>query len=122
MGADPQVGTRESRPAQTPPINITQASFKQQVVESDVPVLVDFWAEWCGPCLRMSPVLDQLAEELGETARIAKVNIEEERMLAAMFQVMSIPALMVFHNGEKVAEFSGVQSKETLKQKLESYA
>lgn len=103
-------------------INITQASFKEQVVESDVPVLVDFWAEWCGPCLRMSPVLDQLAEEMGATARIAKVNIEEERMLAAMFQVMSIPALMVFHNGEKVTEFSGVQSKETLKQKLESYA
>lgn len=101
---------------------LTQATFKKEVVESDVPVLVDFWAEWCGPCQRLSPVLEQLAEELGDSARIAKVDVENERMLAAMFQVMSIPALMIFKDGEKVAEFSGIQSKETLKQKLESYA
>ncbi|HIW95123.1 MAG TPA: thioredoxin [Candidatus Corynebacterium gallistercoris] len=102
-------------------INVTDSTFKQEVVESNVPVLVDFWAEWCGPCLQMTPVIDQLAEEMGDQAKIAKVNVDDERMLAAMFQVMSIPMLAVFKDGTKVAELKGVQSKETLKEKLRSY-
>lgn len=102
-------------------IDVTDSTFKQEVVESDVPVLVDFWAEWCGPCLQMTPVINQLAEEMGDQAKIAKVNVDEQRMLAAMFQVMSIPMLAVFKDGNKVAELKGVQSKETLKEKLRSY-
>lgn len=100
--------------------SITQATFKPEVVEADQPVLVDFWAEWCRPCLAMSPVLDELAEEFDGRAKIAKVNVDEERALAAMFQVMSIPALMVFKDGQKVAEFSGVQDRATLADKLNS--
>ena len=98
---------------------VTQATFKETVKDSSVPVLVDFWAEWCQPCLRMNPTLEELAQEMGEQATVAKVNVDEERGLGAMFQVMSIPALMVFKDGEKVAEFTGVQSKETLMSALD---
>lgn len=100
--------------------NITQATFKSSVVESDMPVLVDFWASWCKPCLAMQPTLDSLSEKFDGRAAVAKVNVDEERVLAAMFQVMSIPALMVFKDGKKVAEFTGVQSEQVLSEKLES--
>ena len=94
-------------------VNVTQATFKSEVVESSQPVLVDFWAEWCRPCLAMTPILDELAAEFDGKATIAKVNIDDERMLGAMFQVMSIPALLVFKDGKKVAEFSGAQDRDT---------
>lgn len=100
--------------------NVTQSTFKSSVVESDVPVLVDFWASWCKPCLAMQPALDSLAEDFEGRASVAKVNVDEERVLAAMFQVMSIPALMIFKDGKKVAEFTGVQSEKVLSEKLES--
>lgn len=96
-------------------LNVTEATFKSDVVESAQPVLVEFWADWCRPCLAMTPILDELAAEFDGKAIIAKVNIDDERVLGAMFQVMSIPALMVFKDGKKVAEFSGAQSKDTLK-------
>lgn len=100
-------------------VNVTQSSFKSEVVEATQPVLVDFWAEWCRPCLAMTPILDELAAEFDGKATIAKVNIDDERVLGAMFQVMSIPALMVFKDGKKVAEFSGAHSKDTLKAAIE---
>lgn len=100
-------------------VNVTQATFKSEVVESSQPVLVDFWAEWCRPCLAMTPILDELAAEFDGKATIAKVNIDDERMLGAMFQVMSIPALLVFKDGKKVAEFSGVQDRDTLRAAIE---
>ncbi|HJD50177.1 MAG TPA: thioredoxin [Candidatus Corynebacterium intestinavium] len=103
-------------------ITVTQQTFKSTVVESDLPVLVDFWAQWCQPCLRMNPTLEELAEEMDGRAVVAKVNVDEERALAAMFQVMSIPALMVFKDGKKVAELTGLQQKGTLVEKLESLA
>ncbi|QFQ03431.1 Thioredoxin-1 [Corynebacterium urogenitale] len=100
---------------------VTQATFKEVVTESDKPVLVDFWAEWCRPCHMMNPALEELAEEFDGKAVIAKVNVDEERGLGAMFQIMSIPALFIFKDGEKVEEFVGVQPKDTLKAKLESF-
>ncbi|WP_459610501.1 thioredoxin [Corynebacterium urogenitale] len=100
---------------------VTQATFKEVVTESDKPVLVDFWAEWCRPCHMMNPALEELAEEFDGEAVIAKVNVDEERGLGAMFQIMSIPALFIFKDGEKVEEFVGVQPKDTLKAKLESF-
>ena len=100
-------------------LNVTEATFKSDVVESAQPVLVDFWADWCRPCLAMTPILDELAAEFDGKATIAKVNIDDERVLGAMFQVMSIPALMVFKDGKKVAEFSGAQIKDTLKAAIE---
>lgn len=100
-------------------VNVTQATFKSEIVESSQPVLVDFWAEWCRPCLAMTPILDELAAEFDGKATIAKVNIDDERMLGAMFQVMSIPALLVFKDGKKVAEFSGAQDRDTLRAAIE---
>lgn len=99
--------------------NVTQATFKSAVIEADKPVLVDFWAQWCRPCLMMNPTLEELSEEFEGTATIVKVDIDQERVLSAMFQIMSIPALLIFQDGKKVAEFSGVQSKEILKNEIE---
>lgn len=101
-------------------VNVTQSSFKSEVVEATQPVLVDFWAEWCRPCLAMTPILDELAAEFDGKAKIAKVNVDEKRMLGAMFQVMSIPALMIFKDGEKVAEFTGAQDRDTLRSAIEA--
>ena len=93
------------------PIDVTQATFKSEVVDADTPVLVDFWAEWCGPCKKLSPILEEVAEELGDDVSVVKVNVDEERTLGAMFQIMSIPSVLIFKNGEKVDEFVGLRSK-----------
>ena len=99
---------------------VTKDTFKQVVAESDVPVLVDFWAPWCGPCKKLGPILDDVAAELGERAKIVKVNVDEERELGTVFQIMSIPTMIFFKGGEAVAQVTGVQPKSTIVSKLES--
>lgn len=99
--------------------HITDASFEADVLQPGSTVLVDFWAEWCGPCKKLSPVLDELSEELGDAVTIAKVNVDEERTLGAMFQIMSIPAVLFFKDGEKVDEFIGVRPRSHIMAKLE---
>ncbi|WP_027020096.1 thioredoxin [Corynebacterium sputi] len=99
---------------------VTTDTFRTAVVESDKPVLVDFWAEWCGPCKKIAPVLEELSEELGDSVSIVKVNVDEERALATMFQIMSIPSLYVFKDGQKVDEIVGVQPKASIRAKLEA--
>ena len=89
-------------------------TFRKDVIESDKPVVVDFWAEWCGPCKKLSPILEEVAEELDGEVTIAKVNVDEERNLGAMFQIMSIPNVLIFNHGEKVDEFVGLRSKDDI--------
>ena len=93
---------------------VTTDTFRKDVIESDKPVVVDFWAEWCGPCKKLSPILEKVAEELDGQVTIAKVNVDEERNLGAMFQIMSIPNVLIFNHGEKVDEFVGLRSKDDI--------
>lgn len=94
--------------------NVTTDTFRKDVIESDKPVVVDFWAEWCGPCKKLSPILEEVAEELDGQVIVAKVNVDEERNLGAMFQIMSIPNVLIFNHGEKVDEFVGLRSKDDI--------
>lgn len=98
-------------------LKITGNNFQEEVVASDKPVLVDFWASWCGPCKMMSPIVDQLAEEL-TSIKVGKINVDEENELASIFKVMSIPTLVLLKNGEETGRVVGVQSKDNVKSML----
>ncbi|NLL39806.1 MAG: thioredoxin [Clostridiales bacterium] len=91
-------------------INVTKNNFKQEVLDSPVPVLVDFWASWCGPCRMIAPIIDELSREV-TNAKICKVNVDEEPELAQQFGVMSIPTLAVFSNGQLVNKAVGARPK-----------
>ena len=96
----------------------TEASFEQEVLQSEKPVIVDFWAEWCGPCHAVSPVLDKIAEERDGQLKIVKVNIDEEQQLAMRYGVQSIPNMILFENGEPKASAIGAQPKGMLERAL----
>lgn len=100
-------------------INVGEQTFDQVVLKSPVPVIVDFWAEWCGPCRMVSPVLDEIASEHAGKIIVAKVNVDHEPELAARYRITSIPAMKVFHNGEEVREMIGAMPKAMIEQKLE---
>lgn len=103
------------------PLNVTDATFESEVLRAgNVPVLLDCWAPWCGPCLAVAPVLDQLAAESGGQYRIAKLNVDDNPQTAAQFRVQSIPTMLVFKNGTLVDRFVGVQPKEILAARLAS--
>jgi thioredoxin 1 len=105
-----------------PEISLNSSNFDQEVLKSDVPVLVDFWAEWCGPCKMMGPILEELAENMADQpVKIAKCNVDENSELAEKYEIMSIPAFKIFKNGQVVEEWAGAQSLEALKEKLEKY-
>ncbi len=97
---------------------VTNENYTDEVEKSDKPVLLDFWAGWCGPCRMMSPIVDEIAEEVGERAKICKINVEEEVYLANQFQITNIPTLVIMKNGEVVNKFVGVQDKELLIKEL----
>ena len=100
-------------------VNVTEASFEADVLKSATPVLVDFWAEWCGPCKMLIPVLNELATEYAGKVKIAKVNVDQAGMLASQYGVQSIPALFFFKGGQVVAQVVGVRSKKDLKAQLD---
>src|SRR5690606_24034211 len=99
-----------------------QSNFKQEVLESSVPVLLDFWAPWCGPCRMISPIVDEIADAKAGVAKIGKVNVDEEQELAGQFRVSSIPALLFLKNGEVVDQVVGAAPKAALLAKLEAIA
>ena len=104
-------------------VTLTQENFESEVLNSDVPVLVDFWAEWCGPCKMIGPILDEMAGEIGGTAKIGKVDVQENQELAAQFNVRSIPLLLFFKDGEIKDQVVGAGTpKDQLKAKLEALA
>ena len=94
-------------------LHITKANFAQEVLQADRPVLLDFWASWCGPCRMVSPLVEQLAAEHPEIA-VGKVNVDEEPELAAQFQIMSIPTLLVFKNGQLTQRAVGARPKDQI--------
>lgn len=96
-------------------VSLTNDNFAQEVLQSSVPVLVDFWAEWCGPCKMIAPVLDELAQEYDGRVKIAKVNIDHEQGLAGQYGIRAIPTLLLFRNGEVAEQIVGLRSKRDLK-------
>src|SRR5205823_4191892 len=103
-------------------ITLTAANFPKEVLQSPTPVLVDFWAEWCGPCKMIAPVLDELAEEYQGRLKIGKVNIDEQQALAAEYGIRAIPTLLLFNQGQVADQIVGLRSKRDLKASFERLA
>jgi len=102
-------------------VNVTADTFESEVLQSDKPVLVDFWAEWCGPCKMIAPILDQVAEEYTEKLQVMKLDLDENQPIAVRYGVRSIPTLMLFKNGVVEAQHVGMLSKEQLKNLLDEH-
>lgn len=102
-------------------VAVTDASFKQDVLESDVPVLVDFWAPWCGPCRMVAPVVDEIALQYEGQVKVVKLNTDENPSVASQYGIRSIPTLMIFKGGQRVDMVVGAVPKTTLANTLEKY-
>lgn len=100
---------------------VTDSTFKQEVLESDAPVLVDFWAPWCGPCRMVAPVVDEIAEQYNGQVKVVKVNTDENPSVASQYGIRSIPTLMIFKGGQRVDMVVGAVPKTTLANTLEKY-
>ena len=99
-------------------LHLDEKNFESEVLKSSVPVLVDFWAPWCGPCKMIAPIIDELSVELQDKMKIAKINVDESPQLAGQFNVMSIPTLLIFKEGKPVDQIVGAMPKEKLLAKL----
>jgi len=99
-------------------LEVTDASFQQEVLESELPVLVDFWAPWCGPCRALAPVVAQIAEENTDTVKVVKVNVDESPQIAQTYRIQGIPTLMLFKGGKQASELVGLQPKDAIQKKI----
>ena len=101
-------------------VNLSSENFEQEVLKAETPVLVDFWAEWCGPCKMLAPVLDELAQEYGAKLKVGKVNIDHDQQLSVQYGIQSIPTLLIFKDGQVKEQHIGMKSKSVLKDALDS--
>lgn len=99
-------------------LKINETNFEEEVLKSDKMVLIDFYADWCGPCKMMSPIIDQIAEEVGEKVKVGKVNVDNSQELAIKYDVMSIPTIIIFKNGMPVKSFIGLTDKNEILENL----
>ena len=99
-------------------LKVSSAEFKKEVLESEIPVLVDFYADWCGPCKMMSPIIEEIAENLNGKVKIAKINVDEEADLAIEYEVSSIPTFLLIKNGQVVTNIIGMRDKKDLEEKI----
>ncbi|MFC1804863.1 thioredoxin [Candidatus Omnitrophota bacterium] len=102
-------------------LHLNDSNFKKEALGSDLPVLVDFWAEWCGPCKMIAPFVKELAEEFKGRVRVGKVNVEESPRVASKYGIMSIPTIIFFKDGRVMEQLAGALSKAELKKKLQAY-
>jgi len=103
-------------------INLNESNFDREVTHSDKPVLVDFWAEWCGPCKLVAPLLDEIAREKSGAVKVAKVNVDENQSLSSKYNVRAIPALLFFKNGQLRDQVTGMTSKKDLLNRIDALA
>ena len=99
-------------------IHVNEENFQSEVVESKLPVLADFWAPWCGHCTKLSPVLDELADDMGDKVKIVKINVDENKALTQKYGVMSLPTMILIKNGEKVEKLLGFMPKSAISDKI----
>lgn len=99
-------------------LNVNESNFQEEVIEAGKPVLVDFWAPWCGYCQKLTPVIDELAGEISDKAKVVKVNVDENRALAQKYGVMSLPTMLLFKNGEQVEKMMGFMPKSAIAAKI----
>ena len=100
---------------------VTSANFQEEVLDSPIPVLADFWAEWCVPCKMVAPVLEKLADDYKDKIKVAKVDVDQEGDLAAKFNIVSIPSILLFHEGEMVKQKIGAVPRKTLEEMIKEY-
>lgn len=101
-------------------VDITDQNFAEEVLKSDVPVLVDFWAEWCMPCRIVGPIVEELAGDYSGKLKVGKLNVDQNGQTASSFGIMSIPTIMIFKNGQPVKQMIGAQSKENFKKEIDA--